>query len=104
MGFYGVFDSARSFRFFDHKNTATWSDLVGFAVQLWMYAIPIVYPLSIVPEKWCSLYVLNPVVPIPEIFKHAFFSIGMPSVTEYGISIVITVFLLFAGIFVFNFV
>lgn len=78
--------------------------LVGFAVQLWMYATPIVYPLSMVPEKWRSLYVLNPVVPILESFKHAFFSTGMPSVAEYGISVAITVFLLFAGIFVFNFV
>lgn len=78
--------------------------LVGFAVQLWMYATPIVYPLSMVPEKWRSIYILNPVVPILESFKHAFFSTGMPSVTEYGISIAITVFLLFTGIFVFNFV
>ncbi len=76
--------------------------LVGFAVQLWMYATPIVYPLSMVPEKWRSIYILNPVVPILESFKHAFFSTGMPSVTEYGISIAITVFLLFTGIFIFN--
>ena len=80
------------------------SYFIGFAVQLWMYATPIVYPLSMVPEKWRSLYVLNPVVPILESFKHAFFSTGMPSVTEYGISVATTVFLLFAGIFVFNFV
>lgn len=80
------------------------SYLVGFAVQLWMYATPIVYPLSMVPDKWRFLYVLNPVVPILESFKHAFFSTGMPSVTEYGISIGTTVVLLFAGIFVFNFV
>lgn len=78
--------------------------LVGFAVQLWMYATPIVYPLSMVPEKWRSVYVLNPVVPILEGFKHAFFSTGMPSVTEYGVSVGTTIFLLFAGIFVFNFV
>ena len=78
--------------------------LIGFAVQLWMYATPIVYPLSMVPEKWRSVYVLNPVVPILEGFKHAFFSTGMPSISEYGISVATTVFLLFAGIFVFNFV
>ena len=78
--------------------------LVGFAVQLWMYATPIVYPLSMVPEKWRSVYVLNPVVPILESFKHAFFSTGMPSLTEYGISVATMLFLLFAGIFIFNFV
>lgn len=78
--------------------------LVGFAVQLWMYATPIVYPLSMVPEKWRTIYGLNPVVPILEGFKHAFFSTGMPSFTEYGISVATTVFLLFAGIFIFNLV
>ena len=78
--------------------------LVGFAVQLWMYATPIVYPLSMVPEKWRTIYGLNPVVPILEGFKHAFFSTGMPSLTEYGISVATTVFLLFAGIFIFNLV
>lgn len=76
--------------------------LVGFAVQLWMYATPIVYPLSMVPEKWRTIYGLNPVVPILESFKHAFFSTGMPSLTEYGISVATTIFLLFAGIFIFN--
>ena len=76
--------------------------LVGFAVQLWMYATPIVYPLSMVPEKWRSLYMLNPVVPVLEGFKHAFFSTGMPSFAEYGISVATTIFLLFAGIFIFN--
>ncbi|MBP5406296.1 ABC transporter permease [bacterium] len=78
--------------------------LVGFAVQLWMYATPIVYPLSMVPEKWRNLYVLNPVVPILEGFKHAFFSTGMPSITEYGISVAMTVFFLVIGIFIFNMV
>ncbi|MBR4489130.1 ABC transporter permease [bacterium] len=78
--------------------------LVTFAVQLWMYATPIVYPLSMVPEKWRSLYMLNPVVPVLEGFKHAFFSTGMPSFAEYTLSVGITFFLLFAGILIFNLV
>ena len=78
--------------------------LVTFAVLLWMYATPIVYPLSMVPEKWRSLYMLNPVVPVLEGFKHAFFSTGMPSFTEYGISIATTLILLFGGILIFNLV
>lgn len=78
--------------------------LVAFAVQLWMYATPIVYPLSMVPEKWRSLYMLNPVVPVLEGFKHAFFSTGMPSVAEYSLSIGTTFVLLLAGILIFNLV
>jgi len=78
--------------------------LVTFAVQLWMYATPIVYPLSMVPEKWRSLYMLNPVVPVLEGFKHAFFSTGMPGFAEYAVSVGITLFLLVTGILIFNLV
>jgi lipopolysaccharide transport system permease protein len=31
-----------------------------FIIQCWMYASPVVYPLSLVPEKWRTLYLLNP--------------------------------------------
>lgn len=41
----------------------------GFAMQLWLYATPIIYPMSSVPEKWHSLYVLNPMVGILEGFR-----------------------------------
>ncbi|MEQ8197848.1 MAG: ABC transporter permease, partial [Clostridiaceae bacterium] len=34
--------------------------LVSFGVQLWMYATPIVYPVSQIPEKWRDIYLLNP--------------------------------------------
>ena len=78
--------------------------LVGFGVQLWMYVTPIVYPLSMVPAKWRLIYMLNPIVPVMEGFKHAFFSTGFPSFFEYGLSIAITFVLLFAGILVFNLV
>jgi len=35
-----------------------------FVIQVWMYASPIVYPLSIVPEKWKTFYMMNPMVGI----------------------------------------
>lgn len=50
--------------------------LVAFGVQLMMYASPIVYPLSIVPEKYKWLIVANPVTSIIETFKHAFLGAG----------------------------
>lgn len=78
--------------------------LVNFGVQLWMYATPIVYPISMVPEKWQFVYMLNPVVPVMEGFKHAFFSTGFPSFIQYGLSVAITIVLLFCGILIFNFV
>jgi len=41
----------------------------GFVLQLWMYTTPIIYPLSSVPERWKTLYVLNPMVGILEGFR-----------------------------------
>lgn len=50
--------------------------LVTFGVQLMMYASPIVYPLSIVPEKYKWLIIANPVTSIIETFKYAFLGVG----------------------------
>lgn len=41
----------------------------GFLMQLWLYATPIIYPLSSVPEQWRTLYCLNPMVGLLEGFR-----------------------------------
>ena len=46
--------------------------LVSFGVQLWMYATPIVYPISTITGKMKTLMLLNPVAPIVETFRYAF--------------------------------
>jgi lipopolysaccharide transport system permease protein len=45
-------------------------------VQLWMYASPIVYPLTLVPEWLRPWYILNPMASIIESFRFAFFGSG----------------------------
>lgn len=45
--------------------------LSAFVVQAWMYLSPVVYPLSIVPESYRPLYVLNPMVGVIEGFRSA---------------------------------
>ena len=50
--------------------------LINFAVQLLMYASPIVYPISIVPEKFKWIIMLNPFTSIIEIFKNSVFGTG----------------------------
>ncbi len=47
--------------------------LVGFALQLWMYATPIVYPLSEIPEKWRWAFYLNPMSAPAESFRWIMF-------------------------------
>jgi lipopolysaccharide transport system permease protein len=45
-----------------------------FVLQVWMYASPVVYPLSIVPERWQLLYSLNPMVGVIEGFRWSLLS------------------------------
>ena len=46
--------------------------VVPFVLQLWMFATPVVYPASIVPEKWRMLLYLNPMAGMIEGFRSAF--------------------------------
>jgi lipopolysaccharide transport system permease protein len=45
------------------------SRLVPFLLQLWMYASPVVYPMSMVPEKYRAVYRLNPMADALETFR-----------------------------------
>lgn len=75
---------------------------LSFGMQLWMFATPIVYPLSLVPEKWRWLYALNPVVPPMEVCKHVFFGTPMPLLGEYLVSLGTTGLFLLLGLALFN--
>lgn len=78
------------------------SFVMGFGVQLWMYATPVVYPASIVPEKYRWLYMLNPMASVLEVFRYAFLGNGILDIVYIAISWSITGFILFAGIVLFN--
>jgi lipopolysaccharide transport system permease protein len=45
--------------------------VVPFVVQIWMFATPVAYPASLVPEKWRALYGLNPMAGVIEGFRWA---------------------------------
>ena len=51
---------------------------IPFLIQLWMFASPIAYPVSLVPEKWRMLYSLNPMVGVIEGFRWALLAEGKP--------------------------
>ena len=76
--------------------------LVVFAVQLMMYASPIVYPLSIVPEKYKWIILANPVTSIIETFKFAFLGVGVFNWIHLSYSFIFTIVLFFFGIIIFN--
>lgn len=83
--------------------------LFSFIVQLWMYATPIVYPLSKTGSmRWCGIPVhmlmcLNPVTPIIETFKYGFLGCGAFVGWRWLIySFIFMVVLLVLGVVVFN--
>lgn len=78
------------------------AQVVGFGVQLWMYATPIVYPSSQIPEKYQWLLVLNPMAPVIEMFRYAFLGAGTFRYTDLAISNVITLTVLVIGIVIFS--
>jgi lipopolysaccharide transport system permease protein len=66
-----------------------------FTIQLWMFASPIIYPSSIVPEKWRWLYSLNPLTGIIEGFRAALFGqpFNMPSLAiSSGVALALLIF------------
>jgi lipopolysaccharide transport system permease protein len=76
--------------------------LVTFGVQLLMYATPIVYPLSEVPDKYKWLALANPMAPIVETFRYAFLGSGSFSLAYLIYSTVTTLILLLLGVILFN--
>ena len=76
--------------------------LVGFGVQLWMYATPVAYDIGIVPERFMSLYMLNPMTPVINTFRKAFLGIGTFDLPHYLISWGVTLAVLVIGLMLFN--
>jgi len=78
------------------------SYLVSFGTQLLMYASPIVYPLSVVPEKYKILIIANPMTPIIEGFRQAFIGQGSFQISMFLVSLSITIATFLVGIIIFN--
>ena len=79
------------------------SILVGFGVSLWMYATPIVYPLSQLGDGTMkTLLMINPVTMPVEIFRYALIGKGTIEIPFLIISWVFTIIVAVFGIVVFN--
>ena len=76
--------------------------LVGFGMQIWMYATPVIYSRTMVPERFHMIFMCNPITPAILMFKNIFFSTDADAVKYWGISWGITLIILLAGIIVFN--
>lgn len=78
------------------------SYLVAFGTQLLMYASPIVYPLSYVPEKYKYFIILNPLTPIIEGFRQGLVGSGQLDFNMLFYSICTTIIIFFFGLLFFN--
>lgn len=75
---------------------------LSYLISLLMYATPVVYPLSEVPESLQSIVLLNPVsIPI-ELFRICFFDMGNVSIFFVAYSIVASIFIVIIGLILFN--
>lgn len=76
--------------------------LVGFGVQLLMYATPVVYPVSSVPDNYRWLILANPMTPLVEGFRYAFLGAGMTDPLNLLYSFGFMLAVLMIGILLFN--
>ncbi len=79
---------------------------VGYAMpvvmQLWLYATPVIYSSSLIPENWRWLYGLNPMVGVIGGFRWALFGTGMPPLVELAFSLSVMIAMLVGGVLLFN--
>jgi lipopolysaccharide transport system permease protein len=75
---------------------------ISFLVQFWFFATPVVYPSSLVPEKWRLFYSLNPMVGVIEGFRGALVGKGEIMGLMFIVSIIVTTLLLITGTFYFR--
>jgi lipopolysaccharide transport system permease protein len=76
--------------------------ILPFLSQFWMYASPVAYPVSLVPEKWQFLYSLNPMVGVIEGFRWVLLGKESPNFMAMVVSMIVVLALLLGGIIFFK--
>lgn len=76
--------------------------LVSFGLELWKYGTPIAYGLRLIPEKYMSLYLINPMTTIVTAFRYAVFGFGHFNLTFYLIGWLETIVLFMIGLVLFS--
>ncbi len=92
----GLWLSALNVRYRDIRYT------IPFLTQLWMYASPIAYPVSLIPEKWRLLYSLNPLAGVVEGFRWALLGKESPDFSIMAVSAVVVLVVLLGGLVYFK--
>ncbi|MGH7231319.1 MAG: ABC transporter permease [Nitrospiraceae bacterium] len=72
--------------------------IIPFLIQFWMFASPVVYPVSLVPDQWRLVYSLNPMVGVIEGFRWALLGKASPDFGVITMSTIVVMVLLWAAI------
>jgi len=92
----GLWLSALNVQFRDVRYT------MNFLVQFWLFATPVAYPSSIVPEQWRALYGINPMVGVVEGFRWALLGKSQPPGAMLWVSVLVVSALLVGGLYYFR--
>lgn len=76
--------------------------LVTFGVQLLMYATPVIYPVSSIPERFRPFILANPMTSIVETFRYAFLGAGTVNIGQLLYSFIFMLVVVFLGTVIFN--
>jgi lipopolysaccharide transport system permease protein len=93
---FGMFVSALTTKYRDLQM------LVAFGIQLLMYATPVIYPISEIPDKYQWIIIANPMTSVIETFRFSFLGAGSFSWNGLIYSILFTSFIFIFGLIVFN--
>lgn len=75
---------------------------IGFLIQFWLFATPVAYSSSIVPESWRPLYGLNPMAGVVEGFRWALLGKSEPPGALLAVSVAVVIVLLVGGLYYFR--
>lgn len=92
----GLWLSAINVRFRDVRH------MVPFLIQFWLFASPVVFATSLVPDQWHTMYAINPLVGILEGFRWAVLGTGPLSASSILLSVLVSLALLISGLFFFR--
>ena len=89
--------------------SATWivhyhdvAEVLGYLLRGWMYATPVVYAVSMIPERWRGVYRLNPMTNVIEGFRWALLKTGTPPDRFFWLSVLLVAPLLISGAYYFR--
>jgi lipopolysaccharide transport system permease protein len=75
---------------------------IPFLIQFWLFATPVAYPSSLVPERWRALYGLNPMAGVVDGFRWALFGRPAAPGALLAVSVATVAVLFVSGLFYFR--